>query len=71
MEESICLPCAGGNKWKRVSFEELAGSDDTQKKELEENILSLHESGMKQQEIAIQLGTSQSKVSRVIKKSEK
>ena len=56
---------------ERVSFEELAGSDDTQKKELEENILSLHESGMKQQEIAIQLGTSQSKVSRVIKKSEK
>lgn len=56
---------------ERVSFEELAGADDTQKKELEENILALHESGTKQQEIAIQLGTSQSKVSRVIKRSGK
>lgn len=57
------------NTGERVPYAELGSHDNSQQKELENNVLELHKSGMKQQEIAEKLGTNQSKVSRIIKKN--
>ncbi len=54
---------------ERVPFEELGGEDNTQKLELESQVLELNKTGMTQSEIAINLKTNQSKVSRILSKN--
>lgn len=56
------------NTGERVPFAELGGEDNTQQLELESQVLELNKTGMTQIDIAVNLKTSQSKVSRILKK---